>query len=218
MEFTPNSTLVPAVINDKELYGRITASQMAQVLNNDGKYPSVLLNSDFFALETGIPMSHQVTDHRLTVQDLSQMDAIGINDDSTAFIAPLQIKTEITNGDNVVPIEVFNKLRQPYNIYMYDDQFADTIKAKDSGLNVVIGSLTSHLSVGKTVEGVVEEVIASEGDFAIPEGKIVLSADDRVSEEIMNTLKSFSAGDKISIKVYAEGDKRWNDAKHILGA
>ena len=218
VEYTPNSTLVPAVINDKELYGRITASQMAQVLNNDGKYPSVLLNSDFFALETGIPMSHQVTDHRLTVQDLSQMDAIGINDDSTAFIAPLQIKTEITNGDNVIPIEVFNKLRQPYNIYMYDDQFADTIKAKDSGLNVVIGSLTSHLSVGKTVEGVVEEVIASEGDFAIPKGKIVLSADDRVSEEIMNTLKTFSLGDKISIKVYAEGDKRWNDAKHILGA
>jgi hypothetical protein len=218
VEYTPNSTLVPAVINDLSLYGRLTASQMSDILLNDGKYPSMLINSDFFALETGIPMSHQVIDHRLAVQDISQMDALGINDDSTAFIAPLQIKTEITANDTTIPIEVFNKLRQPYVIYMYDDQFADTTKAKDPGLNVIIGSLSSHLSVGETITGIVEEVVHSEGEIEIPKGKIVLSADDRVPEEVMDSLKSFAVGDKLSIKVYAEGDERWNDAKHILGA
>ncbi len=218
VEYTPNSTLVPAVINDDALYGRLTASQMSNVLLNDGKYPSMLINSDFFALETGIPMSHQVIDGRLAVQDISQMDALGINEDSTAFIAPLQIKTEITANETTIPIEVFNKLRQPYVIYMYDDQFAPTTKAKDPGLNVIIGALSSHLSVGETVTGVVEEVVHSEGEIDIPKGKIVLSADDRVPEEVMNSLMSLAVGDKVNIKVYAEGDKRWDDAKHILGA
>lgn len=218
VEYTPNDTLVPVVINDKHIYGRVTASSLAGSLINSGTYPTMLMNSDFFALQTGVPMSHQVIDGVVTVQDTNEMDAIGINEDGSAFISWLKLSTEITVNENTIPIEVVNKLRQPYGIYLLDDRFADTTKASEPGLNVIIGSLSGEMTLGDEITGVVEEVIESDGETAIPHGKIVLTADNRVTDDIMNRLKLFNVGDKVTIKSTAEGDKRWNDAKHILGA
>lgn len=218
VEYTPNDTLVPVLINDEHIYGRVTASSLAGSLMSGGTYPTMLMNSDFFALQTGIPMSHQVIDGVLTVKDTSEMDAIGINEDGSAFISWLKLNTEITVNENTVPIEVVNKLRQPYAIYMLDDKFADTTKASDPGLNVIIGSLSGDMTIGEEITGVVEQVLESEGEIEIPDGKIVLTADNRVTDNIMEQLKLFNVGDKVTIKTTAEGDARWNDAKHILGA
>ncbi len=217
VEYTPNDTLIPIVTNDS-IYGRITASSMAQSMTAQGKYPTMLMNSDFFALQTGIPLSHQVTDGRLSVMDSSDMDAIGINSDGTAFIAWLSLNASLVSGENTIDIPVFNKLRQPYGIYAFDNQFADTTKATTPGINIVIGSLTDVLRPGETAEGTVESVTEDEGAVAIQHGKIVLSADLNAPEEVLNNMRLLKEGDKVSISVTAEGDIRWKDARHILGA
>jgi len=217
VEYTPNDTLVPIVINDS-IYGRISASGMAESVTSQGGYPTMLMNSDFFALQTGIPLSHQVTDGRLSVMDSSDMDAIGINEDGTAFISWLSLNASLTSGENNMDIAVFNKLRQPYGIYGFDSQFADTTMANTAGINIVIGSLSDKLKPGQRVEGIVESVTEDEGAVAIPKGKIILSADMNCAEDILNSIRLLKEGDKISISVTADGDVRWNNARHILGA
>lgn len=217
VEYTPNSNTVPVVASDRYLYGKRTVSQMASSLMNSGIYPVMMMNSDFFSLQTGVPMSHQVEDGVLVTKDTQILDSVGINADGTAFIAPLQINTSITVGENTVSIDNFNKYRQPYVIYMLNDKFSSTTEATDPGLNVIIGSLSGDITLGSSITGVVESVVESEGAIAIPEGKIVLTADNRVPTEIYEQLKLFNEGDTVTINTTADGDARWNDAKYILG-
>lgn len=217
VEYTPNTTAVPVIVNDWYLYGKRTVSQMSSALMSAGLYPVMLMNSDFFSFQTGVPMSHQVENGVLVTKDSTGMDAIGINGDGTAFISWLQINIAITVGEQTISIDNFNKYRQPYVIYMLDDKFSDTTQASDPGLNVIIGSLSGDLTLGSSVTGVVEGVVKSDGAIEIPKGKIVLTADDRVPPEVYEQLSLFKEGDEVTINTTADGDERWNNAKYILG-
>lgn len=217
VEYTPGTELVPMIIND-DIYGRISASSMAEKLMDDGRYPSMLINSDFFALNTGIPLSHQVVDGEVTVMDPEGMDAIGFNEDGSAFISYLEMSITVSQGQNSVSIGAVNKLRQPYMAYMYTNKFSTTTKAAGDGINVVVGSLSGKVSPGTTIEGIVETVSEDNGEVPLEEGKIVLSTDIKGPAETVNALKSLTPGMTVSITTRAEGDSRWNSAKHILGA
>ena len=217
VEYTPNTNAVPVAVSDWYLYGKRTVQQMSNALLTSGIYPVMLMNSDFFSFQTGVPMSHQIENGVLVTKDSTTMDSIGINADGTAFIAPLKINTTINVGDATVEIYNFNKFRQPYVIYMLDDKFSDTTQASDPGINVVIGSLSGSLMLGSSVTGVVESITEDSGAVEIPKGKIVLTADSRVPAEMLEQMKLFTVGAQVTINTSAEGDERWNNAKYALG-
>ena len=217
VEYTPNTNAVPVAVSDWYLYGKRTVQQMSNALLTSGIYPVMLMNSDFFSFQTGVPMSHQIENGVLVTKDSTTMDSIGINADGTAFIAPLKINTTINVGDATVEIYNFNKFRQPYVIYMLDDKFSDTTQASDPGINVVIGSLSGSLTLGSSVTGVVESITEDSGAVEIPKGKIVLTADSRVPAEMLEQMKLFTVGAQVTINTSAEGDERWNNAKYALG-
>lgn len=217
VEYTPNDSVVPWVITG-DVYGKDTLSSMANSLIDGGIYPTMLMNSDFFAINTGVPLSHQVIDGELTVMDAQDMDAIGFLEDGSAFISYLSLGVKAKIGENEFDIGVVNKVRQPYAIYLYTDKFSESTHTSEAGINVIIGSLSGKLTPGETIEGVVETVTEDTGAIGIPQGKIVLSADLNLDENILNNMKLLKEGDKIELTVTAEGDKRWSEAKHILGA
>ena len=169
VEYTPNTELIPAIIN-ASIYGKINASSMADKLNKKGLYPTMLINSDFFALNTGVPLSHQIAEKKLVVMDSGDMDAIGFNYNGTAFIAPLSLKLTASVNSNNIDIGVVNKARQPYHIYMYTDKFSDTTRATGNGVNIVIGDTEGSLSIGNKLRGTVESVTFDSGPVSIPEG------------------------------------------------
>ncbi len=217
VEYTPNSTVIPALINT-DIYGRATTSSVADTMLSDGKYPTMLMNSDFFALNTGIPLSHQVIDGELVIMDAQDMDAIGFNEDGSAFISYLSLKVDIENGETTLGVGAVNKLRQPYAVYLFTDMFGSSTRASSKGINVVLDTSGERLNLGKTINAKVESVTEDEGEVEIPQGKIVLSVDLNASEELVEALKSFKEGDKVKISVNSDGDVRWNDAVNILGA
>ncbi len=217
VEYTPNTELIPAIINDS-IYGKINASSMAQNLNAMELHPAMLINSDFFALTTGVPLSHQISERELVVMDSGDMDAIGFNYDGTAFIAPLSLRLTASVNSSDIDIGVVNKVRQPYNIYMYTDKFSDTTKASGNGVNIVIGSLEGSLSIGEKLKGTVESVTFDSGSVPIPKGKVVLSADFKLRDDILNNMYLFGIGDTVEFSLEATGDERWRDARYVLGA
>ncbi len=216
VEYTPNTKLKPILIND-DVYGFNTVSSVANSLIGGGMHPTMLMNSDFFAMSTGIPLSHQIIDGVLTVMDANDMDAIGFNSDGSAFISHLSLGVTVFTENSEINIGAVNKLRQPYGIYMFTDRFSATTKANTKGINAVIGSVKGNLSIGSTVRGVVESVTEDEGSIPLEDGKIVLSIDTNAPAELVESIKALKEGDHVDINITAEGDSRWKTATHILG-
>lgn len=217
-EYTPNETIKPAIVNGKALYGRQNVNEIAQQMKEDGMHPLMLLNADFFSLETGVPMSDCVIDGEIITKGGVGTDAIGINEDGSAFMAWMHLYTTITVDGTAVSANLINKYRQPYSLYMLTDKFGDETYAKGTGTNVIIGNLSGDVKINNTVTGVVEQVIHTDGSIEIPDGKIVLTLDDTADEERQAEIALFQEGQEVTIHSSAQGDARWNDAKYILGA
>ena len=216
--YEPNDGIVPIIANDTYIYGKTKVSQMAQKLQNQGLYPIMVMNGDFFSLQTGVQMGNQVVDGVVVTKDSSGQDALGIREDGTAFMSWLQINTKLTVGDKTFAIENVNKYPQPYSIYLLTDEFAATTKSEKPSYNVVIGQLSGDMTVNTDVTGVVEEIIEADGEIDIPKGKIVLCVDKTIAADKMENIKLLKVGDEVTIKNSAEGDARWRECKYIQGS
>lgn len=216
--YSPNTSLVPAVINNSYLCTRLATSAKAKSLIASGKNPAMIVNADFFSLEMGFPISHQIIDREIIVKDYTTTDAIGFNSDGTAFIAPLTVKTEIKVGDKKLYNPIVNMSRKDWGIYLFTDDFHTNTKAKTKGVHVVIGSLSGRLTVGETIKGTVEDVYSATGEIDIPAGKMILTVDSAADASTVELFKSFKAGDEVKISSWLSGDPRWVNAKYILGA
>lgn len=216
--YEPNSGIVPVIANDTYIYGKTTVSKMAQKLQQQGLYPIMVMNSDFFSLQTGVQMGSQVVDGVVVTKDSSGQDALGIREDGTAFMSWLQINTKLTVGEKTFTIENVNKYPQPYSIYLLTDEFAATTKSQKPSYNVIIGSLSGDMKVNTDVTGVVEQIVESENEIEIPKGKIVLCVDKNIAAQKLENVKSLKVGDTVTINNTAEGDSRWSECKYIQGS
>ena len=241
--YNPNDGVKPVIVNDTYIYGKTKVSSMLSKIQNQGMYPIMVMNSDYFSLQTGVPMGHQVADGVVVTKDTQGEDAVGIMDDGSAFMSWLTINTTVRITENAqknigsdtdktdenaqqyvatagqtVTIDNVNKYPQPYSIYLLTDKFSDTTRYNEPCYNVIIGSLSGEMKLNNDVTGTVEEIIESDGPIAIPKGKIVITADKKISAEKMDKMKLFAVGDKVTINNTAEGDPRWKDCKYIQGS
>ena len=213
--YQPNSGIVPVVVNDTYIYGRTKVSDMANKLRKQGMHPLMVMNGDYFSLQTGVQMGHQVIDGVVVSKDGSGQDAVGIRPDGTAFISWLKINTTVTMGDSSFNVECVNKYLQPYSIYMYTDRFSDTTRSPSPSYNVIIGNLSGEMLLGTDVTGVVEEIIESDEPVAIPEGKIVISVDKNIAVEKLANVQLLQVGSEVTVSNTAEGDARWGECSYI---
>ena len=216
--YEPNDGIVPVIVNDTYIYGKTKVSQMAQKMQQQGMYPIMVMNSDYFSLQTGVQMGNQVVDGVVVTKDSSGQDALGIREDGTAFMSWLQINTKLTVGDKTFTIENINKYPQPYSIYLLTDEFEKTTKSENPSYNVIIGQLSGDMTVNTDVTGVVEEIIESEDEIEIPKGKIVLCVDKQIAADKMENIKLLKVGDEVTVNNTAEGDARWAECKYIQGS
>lgn len=216
--YTPNENVVPVVVNDTYIHGKTTVSSMAKKLKSQGLYPIMVMNSDFFSFKTGVPMGHQVIDGIVTSKDNSIQDSFGILPSGEGFISSFKINTQITVGENVIDIDCINKFPQPYSIYLLTDRYSTTTKCEDKSYNVVIGSLSDEMKLDSVISGVVEEIIESDGEVNIPEGKIVLTVYQSISAQKMDKMKLLNVGDEITISNKSEGDERFPLCTYIQGS
>ncbi len=216
--YSPNDKLLPAIVNNSFLTNRMGVSSKGNELLSQGLHPAMIINGDFFSVDEGFPVSHQIIDGEVFTKDYYATEAIGINKDGTAFMSTLSISTTVNTESGTAYIPVVNMARTKWGVYMYTDRFGTHTIATGKGINVVIGSLSENLSVREEITGVVEEITESDGPVEIPKGKIVLSADITAEEDVLNQINLFKVGDKVTINSKTDGDERWNDAKYILGA
>ena len=217
VEYTPNEQTVPILVRNDSLYTRYSVTDKASFFMEQNVYPAMMMNADFFSMDMGYPVSHQIADGKIIVQDSQNTDALGINKDGTAFIAPISVTTQMEIKATPVPLTVINMVRQDWGIFAFTSDFGLTTKSKGPAIHVVI-TIPEDITLNSTVTGVVEDVFESDDEVALSPGKLVVTADLNAEEYIINYMKLFEIGDEVKFTNTCQGDERWQDAKYILGA
>ena len=161
VEYTPNPDTVPVLVKNDQLYTRYSVTEKAGFFMDQSEYPAMMMNADFFSMDMGYPVSHQIFDGKVVVQDYQNTDALGINEDGSAFIAPISVTTQMEVKATPVPLTVINMVRQDWGIFAFTSDFGLTTKSKTPAIHVVI-DLEEDISINSSQTGVVTEVFESE--------------------------------------------------------
>ena len=218
-EYVPNPDVLPIISNGEQVFGKRTVVEANNYLNSQGIFAAMGMNADFFSFKTGVPMSNTIYEGHVLTSDQDQLCGLGFNTDGTAFISDMKIFITLTTPDGALfDIECLNKYRQPYVMYMYTDEFGSYTNAEGDGINVILGDVSGEFVLGMPVSATVESITEDSGSIPIPEGKLVISVDKRVSEEVLSRLNNLSVGQRVTITANeTTGDPRWLTAQYGTG-
>lgn len=217
--YEPNDLVEPIITHGDYLYGASKINNEATRLESLGIHPLAGINADFFALQTGLPMSNIISDGKIITKSQGKQHGIGILEDNTAFMSEFIIYSTLYKNDNTpVSIHHINKLRQPYAIYMMTNDFGTQTYNTTNGYDVILTDIKGDIKIGSEITATVESVDEYNGSISIPEGKIVLTVDKNAPEEYVQALTSLQIGEEIKITFGFEGDERWKNVKLGIGA
>ncbi len=217
--YLPNPDVLPIISNGSSVFGKRTVLETNQYLNNQGIFAAMGMNADFFSFTTGVPMSNTIIDGKVLTCDADKLIALGFNPDGTAFVSPMQIEIRVSreNGESF-GIEALNKFRQPYIMYLYTDDFGDNTECTGTGTNIVLGNVSGGFKFNSPVTATVESVFEADGSVEIPDGKLLLSVDNAVADEVKARISGIAPGEKLTITaVETTGDERWLNAAYGTG-
>lgn len=221
-EYTPNKSIVPAVVSGEELWGFDKISETEQYMKENNMVPVLGINASYFSLKTGIPMGHVISNGKIISKDTETYQTIGFLPDGSAFIAPLSIKTTLYHGGKEIDIAHINKYNQEFMdiANLYTPEFAEHNHNDFLSLNLILGELDGELALGQELTAVVEEKFTYHGAIKIPDDKIVLTINEVAKPELFEALSMLEIGDKVTIssEVQAEDDYDWESVDSALGS
>ena len=221
VEYTPNSDVVPVVVNGTSIWGYRTIKEAEQYMYDQGYRPLAGINADYFSFKTGIPMGHTIIDGEIVSKDFYGQDAVGFRDDGTGFIGWLDIKTSVSDGNDKVEIQYINKWCQPGfdPIYLLTDKFGSSTKTSSECIYVICTPTEGRLHVDETMTVTVDDVFVYNGAIEIPDGKIVLLMDTSGTAECYNFLSRCYVGEQLVIANEAMDDGGlWWEADNALSS
>ena len=223
VEYEPTEEVVPVVINGDAIYGKRTIKEAAKYMRDNGLKPMIGINADFFSLQTGIPMGHTIIDGNVVTSDTSGQNAIGFNDDGTAFVSWLEIQNKITKADgSFMMVDCVNKWCQPTisAAYFLTDHFGASTKTSGNCKFIIFSKVEGDMSIGGKLKLRVDEMFDYEGDILIPEDKYVLVMTNTYGDaDKLAFMAGLQIDDEITFTSESVYDKeKWAKAKHGMGS
>ncbi len=220
VEYTPTEDIVPTVVTGSSIYGKRTIVQAAEWMEDNGMYPLIGINGDYFSFKTGIPMGHSVVNGEIIAKEDGYQPAVGFYSDGTGYIGELSIKSSVTANSQTVELANINKWWQsgiPCLYFLTSDYGSETHTSGDCRM-LILSKTGGSLSLGGTLKLVVEDVFDYDSSAAIPEGKYMLLADmESLGEEYVSFINGLSVGTEVEINSYAEGDsEKWASADYVM--
>lgn len=219
-EYTPNTDTVPVVISGKSVFGKKTAKQAAEYMQENGMRPMIGINAAYFSLQTGVTMGHIISGGRVISKDTTTLQAIGFNADGTAFIAPLAIKVTVSTEHGDVSADNVNK----YNgatlggITLFTPDFSRQTENEAEVVSVVLKT-DEELKIGTEFEAEVISRTQHTGGIELKEGEMVLTVNVNGSYDYhRNLMNALNEGDTVKVICSGEGDERWLDASEAIAS
>ena len=145
-----------------------TVTSMAKALEKNGRRVLSGINGDYFVMATGDPLGIVITDGVLR-SSASYLHAIGFNADGSAVIGTPNLSLMADFKGQSLKIADINKIRTNTGFYLFTDDFGNTTKNTQKGVDVILAPNTpgDQLKIGGTVSCTVEQVIEASGATAI---------------------------------------------------
>ena len=217
--YKPSDSISPVVSFGSSIPDKQTVTSMAKALEKNGRRVLSGINGDYFVMATGDPLGIVITDGVLR-SSASYLHAIGFNADGSAVIGTPNLSLMADFKGQSLKIADINKIRTNTGFYLFTDDFGNTTKNTQKGVDVILAPNTpgDQLKIGGTVSCTVEQVIeAPSGATAIPDGKFIMSISNKSGEWLQETIRSLQVGDTVDINISSE-DTRWNNVQHAVGA
>ena len=223
--YSPSSAVTPIVTFGESLTQCRSVSAAAKALEEQGCRVVAGLNGDFFNTNNGLPIGLVITEGELRSSDGGYF-GVGFRADGSAILGKPGIRVTADLGYQLNGTEVLrtvtgvNKARVSTGgiyLYTYDFNARHTTGTTDPGVDVVCSVLEGSLSVGGSVQLLVEQVLDGVSATPVPQGKIVLSAHGESSSYYADALRGESAGNVITVSVTAS-QEGWEDVQYAVGA
>ncbi len=217
--YNPNSNVEPIITHGEYLYGATKIDSEVSRIRQNNITPLAGVNADFFSFETGVPMSNIISEGKIITKTGSPQYGIGILENNNAFMSKFTLYSIMTKSDGTkMHIHMINKYRQPYAAYLLTNDFSAETRNKTKGYDVVLGSVSGEMKLGKSITATVESISENSKSISIPKNKMILTVDSKAPAEYLNPIKSLKVGEKITISFSVDGDERWKKVKLGLGA
>jgi len=223
--YSPTSGITPIVTYGATSNSRISVSNMAKQLEAMGWRVIAGINGDFYGTGNGVPMGLVLSEGIIRSCSPSYY-AIGFYADGSAVLGKPQLTATLyyPSGDfgwfqDSVELGAINKVRSSEGgiyAFTYDFNDAHTTGNNQPGVDVICSVTGGSLSIGGSVYLQVDQVLEVSSATPVPEGKILLSANNNNATHA-NILRALSVGDSLSISVTSP-DYRWNNVRYALGA
>jgi exopolysaccharide biosynthesis protein len=228
--YSPGSAVTPIVTYGSVLTSCNTVSSMAKTLEQQGYRVVAGMNGDFYNTSTGLPIGLVITDGEIKSSDGGYY-AIGFRSNGTAVLGKPGLTVTADLGYAVTDesgyqtqvvrkIAGINKARvSTGGIYLYTHDFnaKHTTGNTESGVDVVCSIVSGKLAIGQTLTLQVDSVIEASSATSVPEGKIVLSANNLSNSYYTDALRKMTPGSSFTISVTASSSE-WNDVSYAIGA
>ena len=223
--YSPNSFVTPIVTYGGIITSRSTVSSQAKQLEAQGYRVVAGINGDFYNTGNGVPIGLVITEGVVRSSDGGYY-AIGFRADGTAVMGRPTLKFSATLGQNTAGETIIrslagvNKARvSDGGIYLYSYDFNDrhNTGSTEPGVDVVCSVVDGSLSVGGTLTLMVDQVIEATSATSVPQGKYVLSCNNKSNAYYSDALRNLTPGQVISISTTAS-DSSWNGVQYAVGA
>jgi len=221
--YTPNERVKPIVTSGRSARALTTATAEARALEAQGLRVAAGVNGDYYSVQYGIPLGSTMTDGALRNANGDEYCAVGFRADGTAVIGDPKLSIRAAANGSVFSVFAFNHLRHSdYGVNLYDSSFNErhTTGTSEPGVDVICSVLGGALTIGGTLDLLVEKVLDEATDTVVEEGKYVLTANLLAPEGYTAPLLEMRPGDTISVSVVsgAENSDEWNEVVNMIGA
>ena len=219
-KYTPNTDVTPYLVGGSSVWGFRNIKKAEEFMKNSGQNAIIGINASFFSFGTGIPMGLAISDGKIMTKDTEEYETIGINNDGTAFIAPLKIRTILSYDEDEFEISHINKYNQDTTpiVNLYTPDFDDNNHNAIPSLTVILDEIDGKLGIGGTITATVCDKFVYEGAVKIPDGQFLLTLNENSDEELFNKLNSLEIGTEVQIYSYTDSDERFKNVRFAMGS
>lgn len=227
--YRPGGTVRPVVTYGDATRSLTTLDDAAKALEEQGLRVAAGINGDYYGTLHGVPLGTTMTLGELRNGNHDAYHAVGFRADGTALIGSPRLTMQLMIGGMVLgEVFAFNHIRQSeYGVFLYDSRFNDkhTADVTEPGVDVLCSVVSGTLAPGQRLRLRVDEVLTDAVDTVIPEGKLLLTANNRAAEAAALLSTALHVGDEFELNVFfarsaddPTPDERWNDMVNLIGA
>jgi len=199
-EYNPKTTQVEALaVFGQYTYGGDALSKNIALAESKNYTVIAGVNGSPFDTSNGITRGTLISDGRIISAHAgkSGYDSFAINEDGSMFIGTSDLGFKYTTASGTeVSVGSVNKQKKEAsaNVYLYTNDYYGNTMSLVSGTEVVLTVNSGYAGIGKTLVATVDEVKNNVSKTEIPEGKIVLGAND------IAALGNIKAGDQLTFE------------------